>query len=338
MKWLMAILLINVGAFANAQTQPTEYGPALVRLAADDIEQVFSDIRASTEAVAHEYERLYRSSTSDEPPAPAAGRQLRHTFQLNTWGDVPEPAFQAPQAAYFAYGEGEPTTAQRLQLQNFKTLTPVVRAAYHTFDYSWAYLTSADGAMMIYPFLTLEEAVNNYPPTDQIFYTAADFSGRKAGWTAPYLDLAGAGMMVTVSSPAFNGEQPIGVASHDITLDQLSGRVLQRLAAGSGGIAYLTDADGLLIGVSDPALREELERVNQQAGRAVLHYRTRVEDGTGQVSTRAPWLNRLSERLIGQAGMANGDVLQVRDGEHSASAMRLADTGWWVVITTAEAR
>ena len=89
------------------------------------------------------------------------------------------------------------------QLNLFEQLVPTFRSAYESFPFSWVYLTTADEAMMIYPYLPLGQAVNNGIPTENGYYKAANFDARAVGWTPPYLDLVGAGMMITASYPVY---------------------------------------------------------------------------------------------------------------------------------------
>jgi hypothetical protein len=49
----------------------------------------------------------------------------------------------------------------------FEQLAPTFRSAYESFPFSWVYLTTVDEAMIIYPYLPIEQAVNNSPPTDK---------------------------------------------------------------------------------------------------------------------------------------------------------------------------
>jgi hypothetical protein len=65
---------------------------------------------------------------------------------------------------------------------------------------------------MIYPYLPMDQAVKNDPPTEQVFYRAADFKRRAVGWTLPYLDLVGAGLMITASYPIYAEDKLLGVA------------------------------------------------------------------------------------------------------------------------------
>ena len=75
----------------------------------------------------------------------------------------------------------------------------------------------------------MDQAVNNGTPTETPYYRAADFGSRAVGWTTPYLDLVGAGMMITASYPVYDSESLLGVMSHDITLKELASSVLLHL-------------------------------------------------------------------------------------------------------------
>ena len=310
---------------------------ALIRMAAGDMDRLLGNIEASTCAVAHAYERLYQASTTAQPSAIRESSedwiQQGHTIQFNTWGDTTsQPVYQSLQPAYYVYGDSAPEKKRFRQLGLLKRLAPALRVSHDTFDLSWTYLTTADGMMLLYPFLTIDEAVNNDPPTQQVFYTTADFARRQAGWTRPYLDLAGAGMMVTVSCPAFDGADGIGVASNDMTLDQLSNRVLNRLASETGEIAYIVDASGLVVGVSDPALRKELVDVNQDAGQAILYYGN-VPAGKEGIAAGTQWIDSLTERLLSEAkAKPVGSVIHLETETRSAWAMKLQHAGWVVVL------
>ncbi len=311
---------------------------ALIMLAADDIDRVLGDVQASTEAVAHEYELLYQSAKGMNPAnterwTKRLTRQA-HTTQFNTWdGAAHEPSYQQPVPAYYAYGDTGSQKKQLREIAIFNRLAPVLRAAYNTFEFSWTYLTTADDMMLLYPFLTLDQAVNNYPPTRQVFYTRADFTHRQCGWTHPYLDLAGAGMMVTVSCPALSAGTPIGVTSHDITLAQLSAEVLKSLARDAKDTAYMVDTDGLVVAVSDSELRKEAEKVNRAAGKAIMHYRISSASTSIKTSSKAAWINKLTERLVNAAARPGAPTTLHIEGEaHSAWATRIHHTGWIVVL------
>ena len=74
-------------------------------------------------------------------------------------------------------------------------------------------------------------------------------------WTAPYVDYAGAGWMVTASVPMLdaNGEF-IGVMSHDVTIDSLKQIALQISVLDGGATGFLIEDSGKVI--AHPAYHE----------------------------------------------------------------------------------
>ena len=142
-------------------------------------------------------------------------------------------------------------------------------------------------------------------------------------------------MMVTVSCPAFDGATGIGVASNDITLEQLSTRVLDRLASETGDIAYIVDTKGLVIGVSDPLLRKAFMEVNQDAGRAIAYYGSRVPAGKTGVTAQTRWIDSLTDRVLAEVdSRSSGKVMYVEADGHFAWAMEMRHAGWIVVLTS----
>jgi hypothetical protein len=315
---------------------------SLVQLAADRIDAVFRDVAASTRALGDEY----RTLTGDRHPVTDAdkaawirrGTTNGNTTGFRTWPEgTPTPAFQAAFPGYYNY-RGESVTEETVaHLRDFDRLLPLFRAAYRSFDFSWVYLTTADDMMLIYPYVPMDEAVHNTMPTRQVYYTAADFGRRAVGWTEPYLDLVGAGLMITASYPIYAGDRLLGVASRDITLKQLSRSVLTHLARGDSASAFIIDKRGLAIAASDPGLAAELERVNTEKQAAVLFYRSsaaiakKVEPGA--VISRFDWVNDVAERVLtraAQAGASGAIEMQV-DGRKVLAA-RIESTGWFVVL------
>ncbi len=320
---------------------------ALIKLAAAQIDRVFGDVAASTRALAGEYVAL---SESVPPVTPAERGAWMRRFQakgntvgFKSWPGDPRssPPFQAPYPSFYDYKGKAFTDDTFRQLEIFKRMTPLFRAAYRSFGFSWVYLTTARDMMLIYPFLPLTEAVNNAQPTRKVFYTSADFKSRDVGWTLPYLDLAGAGMMITVSYPVYKGDTLLGVVSRDITLKQLSSEVLNHLAAGEGAVAFIVDRSGLVIGVSDPVLARELDLVNSRAAAAVLHYRTvqglrRLGSRSADASASA-WIDQVTEELLArEANAPASSVIRFVQGGREILAARMSRTGWYVVSAVPE--
>ena len=276
--WLaryLAMLLLLAGA-PLAKAQDAVPNTSVVQVAAGWVDAVLADVAASTEALGEEYALLAGQRTDRPGEAEVADWEERavtlgRTTGFRTWDDAgEEPAFQAPHPGLYSYNSSDVTPERAADLQALTTLVPVVRSAYRSLGFSWVYLTTADGLMLIYPYVPLSEAVHNDPPTEQSYYTAADLERRMVGWTDPYLDLVGAGMMVTASSPIFAADRLLGVASRDITLQELSRSILKRLAGSGGATALLVDARGMAIGASASALEAEIESVNRGAGAATL--------------------------------------------------------------------
>jgi len=314
---------------------------ALVRLAADRIDGVLGAVADSTKALGDAYARTVADDehvVPDREPWLARRTTQGQTAGFRTWPAElsSPPAFQAPYPGFYSY-QGEARSGAVLrQLGLFERLAPTFRSAYESFPFSWVYLTTADEAMLIYPYLPLEQAVNNGVPTQNGYYKAADFEQRAVGWTPPYLDLVGAGMMITASYPVYSGDRLLGVSSRDITLEELARSVLARLTDATGSSALLIDSKGLAIDATDPVLAAEIDQVNSEAGAAVLYFRSAegikrlgakdaVASQSAEVSLAVESLLSRAER-IGDAGVR----LDV-DGRRLLAA-RIDRTGWLVVL------
>ena len=314
------------------------------QLVAQNLDLNFQQLAASIKALGEEYVCLYKIT-------PSMGRaeqqkwldrrvRLKETTAFYPQGQKDQLAYQSPFPAYFSYRKDNYTPDMWHELNTFVSLYPMFRIAYKTFNDSWVYLTTVNGVFLIYPYLPLNEAINNYPPTKQVFYTAADFKNRTFGWTAPYLDLAGAGMMVTVAYPIYDKEKLLGVISRDITLDQFTSQQLKPVAESGSIFCLVVDKNGLAIANSTAAGADEIKEVNKKAGTPILYYRTR--DGMSslkQVKAKA------SSREI--AGLATEGILgvvsnrqkakiwnygfRVKNQQYRVSASRMSTTGWLVM-------
>lgn len=342
-RWFGIIVLIGLMLTAT----PVLAGSAgdnlidrsLISIAADNIEVVFGHMAAGVRALGQEYAALDRAL----PPADrmkdwTAKRVVKDKTALyQTWpGDLTSPpASQADLATFYSYTGAELSRETVRQFEIFSALTPAFRSAYRTFNFSWVYLTTVTDAMMIYPFLPLDHGVDNYPPRKHIFYTCANFEKRAPGWSPPYLDLAGMGLMITVSCPIYQGDKLLGVASQDITLKQLSDRVLKSLAAYPQSIALLVDGWGLAIGASRTDLAAELDRINTAAGGAVLHYRTpaglkKLADEKAQASG-SERINNVVEKVLARVG-ATRDIQRFAVGRDMVLSAPIRGAGWFLVL------
>lgn len=331
---------------ANAQAATASDGAqkSLVRLAADRIDAVFREVAASTRALGEEYRALAvqeQAPVTEQDKTAWIARSVTEgsTTAFRTWPEgAAAPAFQAAVPGFYSYRGKTVSNETVSHLRDFERLLPVFRAAYKSFDFSWVYLTTADDMMLIYPYVPIEQAVNNAPPRQQVYYTAADFARRAVGWTAPYLDLVGAGMMITASCPIYAGDRLLGVASRDITLKELSRSVLARLDWSDSASAFIVDRRGLAIDASDPELAAEIERVNSEEKAAALFYRSPAglakASEPGALASRFAWINEVTEGVLARAaqtgGVSEGMAMEING--HTVLAARIESTGWYVVL------
>ena len=325
---------------------PEPVSGIISRLVAQNLDLNFQQMAASIKALGEEYLRLHKITL----PMGRAEQQkwldrsirLKETTAFYPQSQKPELAYQAPFPAYFSYRGDDYTPHMWHELKTFVSLSHMFRTAYKTFNDSWVYLTTANGAFLIYPYLPLNEAVNNYPPAKQVFYRAADFKNRTFGWTASYLDLAGAGMMVTVAYPIYDKEKLLGVISRDITLGQLTRQQLKPVAESRSIFCLIADKNGRAIANSTAAGGDEIKEVNRKAGSPILYYRTRegmlsLDRGTVRASSKESCL--ATEGILGviskrkKAKTWNYNF-QVQNQHYRVSASRMSTTGW-LVLTVA---
>jgi Methyl-accepting chemotaxis protein-like, first PDC sensor domain len=341
-----AVLILALSSVASAKDDSraecmVTLEDAMIRLAAERIDDVFGAVAASTRALGDTYARLAAAKGSQTPPDARRWLALRttqgHTTGLQSWpGDLKTaPAYQAPYPGFYSYNGEALSNAVLRQLDLFDRLVPTFHTVYESFPFSWVYMTTVDNAMMIYPYLPMDQAVNNGTPTETPYYRAADFGSRAVGWTPPYLDLVGAGMMITASYPVYDGESLLGVMSHDITLKELASSVLLHLTDVERSSALIVDGNGLAIDTTDPELDAEIDRVNSKAGDAVLYYRTAggietlgIRDALASSATR---VNTLVEQVLEKARSGGNTVRFDLDGQHVLAA-RIKRTGWFVVL------
>ncbi|MCL4263614.1 MAG: Cache 3/Cache 2 fusion domain-containing protein [Anaerolineae bacterium] len=126
-------------------------------------------------------------------------------------------------------------------------------------DTQWIYMTTPEGMMRLYPWASNDHYPDNWDPREIIFYTVADPENNPQltpQWTPPYVDYAGAGWMVTASTPILgNNGEFLGVMSHDITIDSLKQIALEISVLGGVGSGFLIDNEGKVI--AHPAYQDE---------------------------------------------------------------------------------
>lgn len=124
-------------------------------------------------------------------------------------------------------------------------------------DTSGLYYINPHGSTRYYPVIGLGDLVPpDFAVTEQPFYAVATPENnpkRETVWTAPYVDPAGQGLMVTASTPVYVGDSFRGVIGIDVTLTRLIDR-LQNLKPTPHSYAFLVDQNGLLVAADPLAL------------------------------------------------------------------------------------
>ena len=329
-------------AAVRAEAAPSPLTAALVVTAAGRLDDALAALEQSTAALGAAYRELCRTAG---PPSPEERSRALQSYAIKdgtvAFRDLqgpcgPEPAAKAPCQSLFFY-DGENFTDDTFrEMSVLSRLAPAMAAGYDALPASWVYLTTPGQSFAIYPHLPLAEAVNNYKPTDKDFYTVADFAGKACGWQSPYLDLAGDGMMVTVSCPVYDGETLLGVASRDVTIRQLSGRILADLAAIPGARAVIINRRGKAIAASDPTLAAFLDTENAKAEDAVVYFRADrglaamgLEKG---LNSPDETINAAGEAVIERAGAEKPWPMVFAQGKDLVLAARLRTTGWYLIM------
>jgi rsbT co-antagonist protein RsbR len=113
------------------------------------------------------------------------------------------------------------------------------------------------GFSRFYPVIGLADITPpDYRVIDQPFYTVAAPEAnpsRTTMWTEPYVDPAGQGLMVTASTPVYDGDTFRGVIGVDVTLTRLIDH-LATLKPTPNSYAFLVDNHGRLVAASPTAL------------------------------------------------------------------------------------
>lgn len=345
-KFHTAILILLAIAWPLSTPWASEAdADATALLLAQNIKMNLAPIAGSVKALADEYVRLYDQT----PVMPEQDRKRwlarsfsnKQTVQFHPFTTGPEPEFQAPQPAYLYYHGKDLSPDIWHEFNVFTRLAPMLKLTYDTFSDSWVYLTTKKGAFLIYPYLPLDEAVHNYPPTEQVYYTAADFKNRSAGWSPPYLDLVGAGMMVTVSYPIYRQDELLGVFSRDITLTQLAVQTLEPVTdTGMPLICLIIDKDGMAIATNQAEGMKEINTINNKAKIAVLYYcqenKLPRSINAGARSSSVPLYNLAGQQTLEAAKSAPDKpiwhfTLEDGDRQYRTSATRIESTGWFVI-------
>lgn len=315
---------------------------AVIREAAGRLDDQLAAVARSAKALGQAYAALSRDT-----PAPSPEQRSRFlenyaakdgvvAFRTTEAACGPAPEAMAPCQSLLYY-DGENFTDETFRvLAVMQRFAPAMAAAYDAMPFSWVYLTTPGENFAIYPYLPLDRALENYQPTQKGYYTAADFEHKACGWLSPYLDLAGAGMMVTASCPVYDGDKLLGVVSRDVTLAQLSKDVMADLTTIPGARAILMNRRGKAIAASDAKLAEFIAAENAKAGDAVVYFRAdRGLAALGQeknVDSPDDDINDAAEMVLERAETEKKWPIVFDRAKDMVLAARLESTGWYLVL------
>ena len=262
---LVTLALLSVGVYSSTRTQVEEEQQrqlaARVAAQAEAIDARLREFETATVLAASAAQPIVRGEfplTAEEQAAVLAEyeRDGRNVLGRDSWYyTVHRPAFNNDQISNVYLNSNVPLDERMAYLvaasHSLDTLfRDIVARGINT---QWVYLTTAEGMMRLYPWHD-NNYNNNDPfwePQTQIFYTEVIAENTPAGqgaWTFPYVDCAGAGLMVTNAVPilAENGRDLLAVMSHDFLIESLQTEVLG-FQVGDNGFAFLLDEDAHVI-------------------------------------------------------------------------------------------
>ncbi len=144
-----------------------------------------------------------------------------------------------------------------------------------------AYTIDTQGATRYFPNIVLGSlAPPEYDPRPDIYYkpaTPAENPDKKIVWSPLYDDVAGRGLMITVTAPVYAKNGFEGIAATDVLLTNII-KTITAYSPVEGSYAFLVDKDGQTIAFSDKAYQDILGRArNEGEGRSSLATTTSIE-------------------------------------------------------------
>jgi serine phosphatase RsbU (regulator of sigma subunit) len=312
---------------------------SITLISASKVEDIFKNVANSTKTLADQYHNLYESKSS-MPKAEQAKwmKKLQKTSKTGSFKLYPkEKDLKDPFASILFFNDFNFTEESMREFQAGLELREIMKNMHSTFNFSWVYFTTVNDMMIIYPYLPYKMSDDVYKPTQQHFYLAADFKNKTFGWEEPYLDLAGDGMMITVSYPLYKGDTLLGVASRDITLDQLSSSLLKNTLIYNGTIAFIVDKSGKAISNTDEQRQSEINEVNKKDYRAILYYRSIDElkklNKEGIRSSSFSDMNEITDEVLKRYNPTEKAISFSLEGEqrYEIFAARVPVTGWYII-------
>ncbi|WP_353570133.1 ATP-binding protein [Candidatus Albibeggiatoa sp. nov. BB20] len=349
--WL-SFLLLFIGAiftfflgynllFSHAKQDINKNFFSTSLLVSYNIDSLFNLVSNSVKSFGNEYTHLYETL----PLIPDLDKQYWEThyqveeakaIHFKSYPTQIEPSYQDPYAGYLLFNKDDFNDEVFKHLNVFKHIHSALKNTHETIDFSWTYFTTANDMMVVYPYLPYDFIDEAYKPTQKHFYLAADFENRQVGWEEPHMDLSGEGMIITASYPVYSQQQLLGVASQDITLDQLTTDLLDKLNLYEGTLSFMMDKNGKAIANNITEYLQEIDIVNEKHYQAVLHYRSnaglaKMHKPDAQHSNYS-FLNQVAENVIQHS---ESDVINFKyfiAGEaHQVFATQTEIAGWYIV-------
>ena len=262
---LVTLSLLSAGVYRSTRTQVEEEQQrqlaARVAAQAEAIDARLREFETATVLAASAAQPMLQGVaplTAEEETAVLAlyTRDARNVFGRDSWYySVHRPTFNNNHLSN-VYINSNTALNERLAylVATTERLDPLfAQIVARDINTQWVYLTTAEGMMRLYPWHDNNYNDNDpfWEPQSQIFYTAVLANNTPAGqgaWTFPYVDCAGAGLMVTNAVPIFaeNGRDLLAVMSHDFLIESLQNEVLG-FRVGDRGFAFLLDQDAHVI-------------------------------------------------------------------------------------------
>lgn len=312
---------------------------SITLISANKIQDLFINVANSTKTLADQYLQVYESK---KPMSKEEKKNwMKSILKSSKTSSFPiykkEYGLKDPFTSILFYNDFNFTDEALHEFQVGLELREIMKNMHSTFNFSWVYFTSVNDMMIIYPYLPYSMADDVYKPTSQHFYLAADFKNKTFGWEDPYVDLAGDGMMITVSYPLYQKDKLLGVASRDITLDQLSASVLKNTLIYDDTIAFIVDKSGKAISNTNPEMQNEINEINKKDYRAILYYRN--EEGlkaiqkNGILSSQFQEMNEITERVLKNYNPDQNSLSFSYEGkkEYEVFTARVPVTGWFII-------
>lgn len=336
------LLIFTIGyrvVFESSVQDIRQSMKSINQISAAKIQDLFLNVANSTKTLAEQYLLIYENKKPISKKEKEKWlKSLQRSQKVSTFPIYGKDIkIKEPYTSILFYNDFNFTDEIMNEFHAGLELGEVMKNMHTTFNFSWVYFTTANDMMVIYPYLPHTMADEVYKPTKQHFYLAADFKNKTFGWEEPYVDLAGDGMMITVSYPLYKGENLLGVASRDITVDQLSASLLKNTLIYDDTIAFIVDKSGKAISNSDINLQNEINEINKKDYRAILYYRTeeglRTLNKEGILNSQFLDINTITEYVLKNYSKEEASVnfSFESDKNYEVFAARVPATGWYII-------